>query len=48
MTRSGFQSKAIPKGFGQFLLHNNVYMLCRDNKIKTAGQVNKERKRHAR
>ena len=23
-------------------------MLCRDNKIKIAGQVDKERKRHAR
>ena len=45
MKRSGFQSKAIPKVWVSFI---NVYMLCQDNKINIGGQVNKERKRHAR
>ena len=34
--------------FRSVFISYNVNMLCRDNKIKIGGQVNKERNRHAR
>ena len=47
MKRSGFQSKAIPKVSVIFYYIIMLHVVSRQQ-IKIAGQVNKERKRHAR